>query len=117
MADEDRGSSEQERKIARQRDELLAQARGEKSIGFTEKGVDPRMMGLGLQFVIAILLSLYAGMWVDAKLKTSPWFTLIGGVLGASAGFYSMYRVLLDVNKKYDEQDKQDKLNKLNKQK
>jgi F0F1-type ATP synthase assembly protein I len=106
MADNDGGSSEEDRDVARKRDELLAQARGGKGIGFTGKGADPRLMGLGLQFVVAILLSLYAGMWLDAKLRTAPWCMLIGAVLGASAGFYSMFRVLMSEDKRMDEEDK-----------
>jgi ATP synthase protein I len=105
-------SSEQEQNIARKRDELLAQARGDKGIGSTETGADPRLMGLGLQFVIAILLCLYAGMWLDTKLHTGPWLMLIGALLGASAGFYSMYRVLMSENKKFDAQDRQNKIDK-----
>src|SRR5471032_350169 len=103
---------EREQLIAKKRDNLLAQARGEKSIGFTETGADPRLIGLGLQFVIAILLCLYAGMWLDTKLHTGPWLMLIGALIGASAGFYSMYRVLMSENKKFDAQDRQNKIDK-----
>jgi F0F1-type ATP synthase assembly protein I len=99
-------SKEQEQIIADKRDTLLAQARGGKGIGFTDKGTDPRLMGLGLQFVIAILLCLYAGMWLDAKLKTAPWLMLIGALIGASAGFYSMFRVLMSEDKRMDAEDK-----------
>ena len=105
-------SKEQERIIAQKRDELLAQARGTKGIGFTETGADPRLMGLGLQFVIAILLCLYAGMWLDTKLHTGPWLMLIGALIGASAGFYSMYSVMMSENKKFDAQDRQNKIDK-----
>ena len=98
--------TEQERDIARRRDALLAQARGEKTASGTVGGADPRLMGLGIQFVVAILLCLYAGMWLDAKLHTAPWLMLIGALLGASAGFYSMFRVLMSVDKKLDDQDK-----------
>ena len=99
-------SKEQEQIIAEKRDNLLAQARGGKGIGFTEKGTDPRLMGLGLQFVIAILLCLYAGMWLDTKLHTGPWLMLIGAMIGASAGFYSMFRVLMSEDKRMDAEDK-----------
>jgi F0F1-type ATP synthase assembly protein I len=99
-------STEQEQNIAKKRDELLAQARGKKGIGFTDKGTDPRLMGLGLQFVVAILLSLYAGMWLDARLHTGPWLMLIGALLGASAGFYSMFRVLMSEDKRMDDEDR-----------
>ncbi len=99
-------STEREQIIAKKRDNLLAQARGEKGIGFTDKGTEPRLMGLGIQFVIAILLCLYAGMWLDTKLKTAPWLMLIGALLGASAGFYSMFRVLMSEDKRMDAEDK-----------
>ena len=99
-------SPEEEKDIARKRDDLLASARGGKGLGFTDKGVDPRLMGLGLQFVVAILLSLYAGMWLDSRLHTGPWLMLIGALLGASAGFYSMFRVLMSEDKRMDEEDK-----------
>jgi F0F1-type ATP synthase assembly protein I len=101
-------SPKDEQNIAAQRDALLAQARGEKkSIGFTSSGgVDPRLMGLGLQFVVAILLCLYAGMWLDTKFHSAPWCMLIGAIVGAGAGFYSMFRVLMSEEKRMDEEDK-----------
>jgi F0F1-type ATP synthase assembly protein I len=99
-------SAEDEQNIANQRDALLARARDANSIGISGGKPDPRLMGLGLQFVVAILLALYAGMWVDAKLHTAPWFMLIGALLGASAGFYSMFRVLMSEDKRMDEENK-----------
>ena len=101
-------SAQDEQNIAKRRDALLAEARGEKKgIGFTSSGgVDPRLMGLGLQFVVAILLCLYAGMWLDAKLHTGPWLMLIGALAGAAAGFYSMFRVLMSEEKRMDDEDK-----------
>ena len=101
-----RRSSEEERDIARRRDELLAQARGENTPASSKGGADPRLMGLGLQFVVAILLCLYAGMWLDSKLHTAPWMMLIGALVGASAGFYAMFRVLMSADKRMDEEDK-----------
>ena len=50
--------------------------------------------GLGVQFVLSILLFLYAGRWVDRKLGTEPWFLIIGVFTGATAAFYAMYRKL-----------------------
>ena len=97
-----------EKDIARRRDQFLADARGERKASSGIGGADPRLMGLGVQFVIAILLSLYAGMWLDSKFRTTPWCTLIGGMLGASAGFYSMYSVMVSENKKYDKPKSED---------
>ena len=47
---------------------------------------------MGVQFVVAILLFLFAGKWLDSKLGTSPWLLIAGVFLGASASMYSMYR-------------------------
>jgi F0F1-type ATP synthase assembly protein I len=102
--------SDREKEIARKRDDLLANARGEKSFGSVGGKPDPRLMGLGLQFVIAILLCMYIGMWLDKKLNTGPWLMMIGALIGASAGFYSMYSVMMSENKKYDEQHQHNKI-------
>ena len=99
--------------IARKRDELLERAReglaqtNAKASGksLDDKGLDAsssKLMGLGLQFVIAILLFLYAGMWLDKKLGTAPWLLLLGALIGAGAGFYSLWRAMAEENKKYD---------------
>ncbi len=104
--------SDREKEIARKRDDLLSEARGEKGFASVGGNTDPRLMGLGVQFVIAILLCLYIGMWLDAKLKTGPWLMLIGALIGASAGFYSMYSVLMSENKRFDAEDRQNKIDK-----
>ncbi|MDQ6888448.1 MAG: AtpZ/AtpI family protein [Gemmatimonadota bacterium] len=50
---------------------------------------------MGVQFVLAILLFVFAGKWLDQKLGSSPWLLIVGAFVGASAGFYSMYRRLM----------------------
>ncbi|MDB4874693.1 MAG: hypothetical protein JWM41_1139 [Gemmatimonadetes bacterium] len=47
---------------------------------------------MGLQFVIAILLFLFIGKWLDARLGTAPWLLLLGVLVGAGASTYAMYR-------------------------
>jgi F0F1-type ATP synthase assembly protein I len=96
--DQDPPSGE-EREIARKRDELLANAR-RSAEGEKGDGSGSALMGLGLQFVIVILVCLYAGMWLDRKLGTAPWMLVLGVVVGASAGFYSMYHVMADEDRK-----------------
>lgn len=91
--------SGEEHEIARRRDELLANARRTVE-GTQDGGSGSALMGLGLQFVIVILICLYAGMWLDRKLGTAPWMLGLGVVVGASAGFYSMYHVMMDENRK-----------------
>lgn len=68
-----------------------------------ERGKAPRtapiqmaeMAGVGLQFAGAILLFLFLGRWLDGKLGTEPWLLLTGVLVGAVAGFYSLYRQLV----------------------
>ena len=40
---------------------------------------------MGLQFVIVILICLYAGMWLDRKFGTAPWLLIVGVLVGATA--------------------------------
>ena len=48
--------------------------------------------GIGLQFALTILVFVFAGVWLDKRLGTSPWLLLIFVFVGAAGGFYSMYR-------------------------
>jgi ATP synthase protein I len=50
--------------------------------------------GIGIQFAATILVFTFAGVWLDRRLGTSPWFVLIGVFVGAGGGFYSMYRLV-----------------------
>jgi F0F1-type ATP synthase assembly protein I len=59
--------------------------------------------GLGLQFVVAILLFLFIGKWADERLGTEPWLLITGVFLGAGASFYSIYRRLMADQKREDE--------------
>jgi F0F1-type ATP synthase assembly protein I len=56
--------------------------------------------GSGVQFVVAILLFLYLGKWLDAKLGTAPWLLMLGVFVGAGAGFYSFYRRIMAASKR-----------------
>jgi ATP synthase protein I len=94
--------SVEQREIDRRRDELLSNAQG----GPAPKGASGgQMAGLGLQFVISILLCLYAGMWLDKRLGTGPWLLLTGVVVGASVGFYAMYRAMMAEDRRIDKTD------------
>ena len=52
-------------------------------------------LGIGIEFVVAILLCFFAGQWLDGKLGTEPVLMLVGAFLGAAAGFYSFIRTVL----------------------
>ena len=40
-------------------------------------------------------LSAWLGYWLDTRLGTLPWLTLVMVFLGAGAAFYSIYRKVL----------------------
>jgi F0F1-type ATP synthase assembly protein I len=58
-------------------------------------GSAARYAGIGLQFAGSILLFLYLGQWLDSRFGTAPWLLLLGVLVGAGGGFYSIYRRLM----------------------
>jgi F0F1-type ATP synthase assembly protein I len=48
--------------------------------------------GIGIQFALTLLVFVFAGVWFDNRLGTSPWLLLVSVFVGAAGGFYSMYR-------------------------
>jgi F0F1-type ATP synthase assembly protein I len=74
------------------------------SAGGGSSGPSPaEFAGSGVQFVVAILLFLYIGKWLDAKLGTAPWLLMAGVFVGAGAGFYSFYRRIMAASKRNGE--------------
>ena len=62
--------------------------------------------GMGLQFAISILLFLLAGQWIDRKLGTAPLFLMVFVFVGAGGSFYSIYRKLMEQQRREDEERK-----------
>ena len=54
-----------------------------------------RYTGLGLTWALSVLFFLLIGYWLDGRLGTLPWFTMIGAFVGAAGGFLSLYKVLM----------------------
>jgi len=50
-----------------------------------------QFIGHGISFAGSTLLFLLGGHWLDGKIGTSPVFALLGMVVGAAAGFWSLY--------------------------
>ena len=59
--------------------------------------------GVGLQFALTIVGFMFAGMWLDRALGTSPWLLILFVFGGAAAGFYSIYRKLMAAQRRADE--------------
>jgi len=62
------------------------------------------LAGMGLTFALSILLFLLAGQWIDRKLGTAPLFLIVFVFTGAGASFYSIYRKLVEQQRREDEQ-------------
>jgi ATP synthase protein I len=57
-----------------------------------ESSSTSELAGMGVQFVVAILLCLFVGKWLDARLGTAPWLLILGVFVGAAASTIAMYR-------------------------
>jgi hypothetical protein len=55
------------------------------------QGLQGRALGLGLNIVVAALLFGFLGRWIGSKVGAQDVLTLVGGLVGGSAGFYSLY--------------------------
>ena len=55
---------------------------------------------LGLTMVIATMIGLAIGVWLDSKLNTSPWLTIIFLLIGIAAGFNKVIQVAIKEAKK-----------------
>ncbi len=55
---------------------------------------------LGATIVVATMLPLFIGIWLDNRLNTAPWITLVGLVLGIVLAVTSVYRTISSSYKK-----------------
>ena len=59
-----------------------------------EQGADKRLMArgvgmygtIGLEMVLSTLLGYWVGEWLDERLATAPWFTILFLIVGVAAG-------------------------------
>jgi F0F1-type ATP synthase assembly protein I len=51
-----------------------------------------RYSHLGLQFVATMVLCVFAGMWADRKLGTTPWLTLVASLLGIASSLWMVIK-------------------------
>jgi len=53
------------------------------------------LAGAGVQFAVTAALCTAGGWWLDGYLDSSPWLLIVGGLVGAVAAFYQLYRTLI----------------------
>ena len=54
-----------------------------------------RLVGVGFFIGGSIVLGVFAGLWLDSKLNTSPILVIVGLILGVVIAFYGVYQMLL----------------------
>lgn len=58
---------------------------------------------LGIQFVLNILVCVFAGRWLDGYFETHPIFILLGSLFGIAAGFYHFFKAVLGMDRKSED--------------
>ena len=58
---------------------------------FENNRVAANAVSLGLNVVVAAFLFGFLGHWVGKRVGAEDVLTLVGGLIGAAAGFYSLY--------------------------
>jgi F0F1-type ATP synthase assembly protein I len=57
-------------------------------------------MNIGLVWAIAVIFFTYIGLRLDTRWDSSPWFTLMGAIVGITTGFYHFIKTVLSQEKK-----------------
>lgn len=62
------------------------------------KGIN-RYTTVGLEFGLSLLVGLFGGRWLQAKLGTGNWLTFVGFGFGVAAGYRAIYRAAKAANR------------------
>lgn len=66
-----------------------------------------RVGALGIELALSTVIGLLLGRWLDGKLGTEPWLTLLGLVFGVIAGFKSLIETARKASRNADENHEQ----------
>ena len=64
---------------------------------------------VGLEFGLSLLVGLFAGRWLDAKLGTANWLTFIGFGFGIAAGYRAIYRAAQAANREAEREEAEER--------
>ncbi len=56
-------------------------------------------LGLGLQLAVTVVVMVFLGIWLDKKLDTNPWMTVVCSFLGIFAALYTFIKTVLKSGK------------------
>jgi ATP synthase protein I len=54
-------------------------------------------MRLGTELVVATMIGIGTGYWLDSQFDTEPWLLILFLIFGAAAGFKNVYRIVQPV--------------------
>ena len=60
---------------------------------------------VGIEVAVAIAIGYLGGHWLDGKLRTAPWLSLIGFAAGVGAAIKALARVVRDYKRKNPDTD------------
>jgi ATP synthase protein I len=61
-----------------------------------------RYGGIGVEMLASVLIGSFGGYGLDHLLGTRPWLMIVGFILGSSAGFRSIFRLINQDKEKKD---------------
>jgi F0F1-type ATP synthase assembly protein I len=64
-------------------------------------------LSMGIQLAAAVVIFFFVGYWLDGKLKTYPWLSITGALLGSVGGMVKFIREAQVLGKKADEELKE----------
>jgi ATP synthase protein I len=64
---------------------------------------------VGLEVVLSVLLGFLGGWWLDGRLGSGPWLTLLGLAYGVAAAARALYRAARRATKEADELDRRER--------
>jgi F0F1-type ATP synthase assembly protein I len=72
------------------------------------KGIG-RYSTVGLDLALSVLVGLFGGRWLDRKLGTSHWLTMVGLGFGFATGARFVWRALQAANREAEEQEREER--------
>jgi ATP synthase protein I len=72
------------------------------------KGIN-RYATVGLEFGLSLLVGLFGGRWLQAKLGTGNWLTFLGFGFGIAAGYRAIYRAAQAANRDAEREEAEER--------
>jgi F0F1-type ATP synthase assembly protein I len=66
-----------------------------------------RLSAAGIELAISTFIGAWAGSWLDGKLNTKPYLTVLGLALGTIAGFRSIYHAAREATRREQDERKE----------